>query len=157
MVMVFFFVFSSILSLKSIPHFPMDDSVLVLPPLIIPGGGRFAGVFVSIRPQSPVPSGSVIRWQFSMYPPGRRHLENGPTIEGRLPAREAYPYESCYEFSPQKMGYRRSLGTPDQVLSLQIPGTYQVFAWIEDPKGESVSRSQFCAFEVVLPAASMGA
>lgn len=130
---------------------------MVLPPLIIPGGGRFAGVQVSIRPQSAVPPDSVIRWRFSMYPPGRRQVENGPTIEGRLPPREAFPFEACYEFTPQKMGYRRCLGTDGQVLSFQMPGNYQVFAWFEDAKGHCVSRSQFCAFEVVLPAASMGA
>lgn len=82
-------------------------------------------------------------------------MENGPTIEGRLPPRSTAPFEAGYEFSPQKMGYRKC--TDSHVLSFNVPGTYQVYSWIESEKGEVLSRSQFCVFEIVLPAATMGA
>ena len=86
----------------------------VLPPIILPGGGRFktspgslSGVLVSIRHQSATSGTEVIRWRFSMNQSGRQNAGNGPTIEGRVPARPDTPFEECYQFVSGKMGYRR--------------------------------------------------
>ena len=119
-----------------------------LPPVILPGGGRFktSSVLVSIRPQSTPQSGQVIRWRFSMSQSGRN--ENGPTIEGRIPGRPEVPFEECYQFcSSGKMGYRRPCGN-EYNLEFGIPGIYRVFAWIE-VGGEAVSATQSCVFEIV--------
>ena len=121
----------------------------VLPPVILPGGGRFksAGVLVSIRPQSPKSPDQVIRWRFSMHPAGRHNEGNGPSIEGRIPARPETPFEECYQFSSGgKMGYRQPNGQYN--LEFGLPGVYLVYAWVER-EGEAVSMTQSCVFEIM--------
>ena len=133
-----------------------------LPPVILPGGGRFKtnGVFVSIRHQSTPPlSGHVIRWRFAMNPAGRSNHENGPTIEGRIPGRPEVAFEECYQFcSSGKMGYRRPLPGGQYNLEFGIPGTYRVYAWIERvADGQTVSATQSCVFDLVSPSDSSSA
>ena len=122
-----------------------------LPPIILPGGGRFksAGVLVSIRPQSAPSEDQVIRWRFSMHQSGRSNEGNGPTVEGRIPARPEVPFEECYQFtSGGKMGYRQPNGQFN--LELGLPGVYKVFAWVEK-NGRTVSVTQSCVFEILSP------
>ena len=140
----------------------------VLPPIILPGGGRFktspgslSGVLVSIRHQSATSGTEVIRWRFSMNQSGRQNAGNGPTIEGRVPARPDTPFEECYQFVSGKMGYRRGSWANAQFnLELGIPGIYNVFAWIER-NGAPISATQNCTFEIVhsdvsAPSVSLG-
>ena len=131
----------------------------VLPPLILPGGGRFKsstpsglGVLVSVRHQTPAASpADVIRWRFSMNPSGRQHAENGPTIEGRIPARPETPFEECYQFTLAKMGYRRLEWAQGQyTLELGVPGLYRGCAWVER-SGVPSSGTQNCVCELVAP------
>ena len=136
----------------------------MLPPLILPGGGRFkigtCGVNVSLRHQSAATMGDddyVLRWRFSMNPPGRSNADNGPVIEGRIPARETTPYEEGYQSSLGRIGYKQSAGSagpgdtgvsgPTFIFSL--PGVYKVFAWIEKISTGETSRTQYCVFEIV--------
>ena len=131
--------------------------VPILPPIILPGGGRFktsatTGVYVSIRPQSSLVPGDVIRWRFSMNQLGRHNSENGPTIEGRIPARPGTPFEECYQFGAAgNMGYRNSaLWSHGQYnFEFGVPGVYRVFAWVEQSNGAVVSATQSCVFEIV--------
>jgi hypothetical protein len=132
-----------------------------LPPIILPGGGRFksTGVLVSIKHQSAPEEDYVIRWRFSMNQAGRNNQDNGPTIEGRIPARPEVPFEECYQFaSGGKMGYRRPSGQPFN-LELGLPGVYRVYAWVERD-GEPISATQSCVFEVLsgdtAPSVSLG-
>jgi len=127
----------------------------ILPPLILPGGGRFkanpsgpGGLLVSIRHQGPcLPSGDelILHWRFSMSPPGRMNADNGPVIEGRIPARPETPFEEGYQFSIGKIGYRKSIGG----LDFNIPGIYKVYAWVESGVTGEKSRTQYCVFEIV--------
>jgi hypothetical protein len=94
---------------------------------------------------------------------GRANHDNGPTIEGRIPARPETPFEECYQFVPGKMGYRRAEWSGGQfTLELNIPGTYRVYAWMEGKDdGEARSCCQTCVFEIlssssVAPSVSMG-
>ena len=128
----------------------------VLPPLILPGGGRFENsVFVSICLNQSTAEGMVVRWRFSMNPTLRS--DNGPSFEGRIPARESTPFEEGYQFAPQgKMGYRAK-GTKTYNFEFSVPGIYRVYAWIEEEAtGEAKSSTQFCAFEVTPPAPTRG-
>ncbi len=126
-----------------------------LPPVILPGGGRFKtnSVLVSIRHQSTAAPNQVIRWRFSMNQPGRCNNDNGPTIEGRIPARLEVPFEECYQFcSSGKMGYRRPSNGNQYNLEFGVPGIYRVFAWIERAvDGQIISATQSCVFEIVSP------
>lgn len=89
-----------------------------------------------------------------MNQPGRQFYDNGPTVEGRIPARPEYPYEECYQFAAGKMGYRRSCWSNGQfVFEFNVPGIYRVFAWIERD-GQTISGTQTCVFELVAPTAS---
>ena len=123
----------------------------VLAPVIIPGGGRFkSSVLVAVRAQSVMEKHDVIRWRFSMSQSGRSNAENGPTIEGRIPARLETPFEECYQFGGSKMGYRRSSvwGEGGQFnFEFAVPGVYRVFAWVER-EGAPVSCTQNCLFEI---------
>ena len=116
---------------------------------------------MSIRHQSPPMGGEVIRWRFSMNQSGRNNAGNGPTVEGRIPARLETPFEECYQFVSGKMGYRRTAWANGQFnLELGIPGVYHVFAWVER-NGEAVSATQNCVFEIVhsdvtAPSVSLG-
>ena len=136
----------------------VDDVPIILPPLILPGGGRFKsvdpvtgrhGVLVSIRHQSPPMNGDIIMWRFSMCPSGRNQSENGPLIEGRIPAREWAPFEECYEFN-NKIGFRRTILGGGNNFDFNIPGVYKVYAWIQRGDDDlQVSRTQFCVFEIL--------
>lgn len=131
------------LSLSVQNFLPMSS--LPLPPLILPGGGKFrAPVFVALQHQTPPAPGDLLRWRFSMTPSARS--ENGPSFEGRVPARPELPFEECYQFGG-KMGFRRSLG-PFQ-FEFATPGVYRVQAWVETAGGLE-SATQFSAFELVL-------
>ena len=140
----------------------------MLPPLILPGGGRFkigstSGVNVSLRHQSPATMSDddyVLRWRFSMNPPGRSNADNGPVIEGRIPARDTTPYEEGYQFSLWRIGYKQSgsaiVGSGEAAaaatcptFTFSLPGVYKVFAWIEKISTGETSRTQYCVFEIV--------
>ena len=127
---------------------------VILPPVILPGGGRFktgpsSGVLVSIQHQTAPETGDVIRWRFTMNQTGRSNCENGPTIEGQIPARCTTPFEECYQFCPSSMGYRRSADWSHGEYNFEFgfPGIYRVFAWIE--RGGLASATQSCVFEIV--------
>jgi hypothetical protein len=132
----------------------------MLPPLILPGGGRFKiganGVNVSLRHQSSDTIGEdyVLRWRFAMNPPGRSNADNGPVIEGRIPARITTPFEEGYQFSLGRIGYKQNLcsgacdtGAPTFIFAL--PGVYKVYAWMEKISTGETSRTQYCVFELV--------
>lgn len=145
--------------------------MLLLPPLILPGGGRFkigsSPLNVSLRSQILFDNESnlnennfVLRWRFSMSPPGRSSADNGPVIEGRIPARDSMSFEEGYQFCPGKIGYRticestgeetnNNSSPPTFIFSL--PGIYKVFAWIENLSTGETSRTQYCVFEIVVP------
>ena len=144
----------------------------VLPPVIIPGGGRFkatstGGVLVSVRGQGPEwekqDDDVVIRWRISMSPCGRSNADNGPTIEGRIPARDHTMFEECYRFMPGSIGFRRADSWSNGQFNFEfgVPGTYRVLAWVER-EGRSVSLTQTCVFEIIQlssspsPAVSLG-
>lgn len=127
----------------------------VLPPVIVPGGGRFkscSSVHVSVSSQSALEINDVIRWRFSMSQSGRHNAENGPTIEGRIPARKNVSFEECYQFMPGKIGFRRQLNCSGYNFEFGVPGTYRVFAWVERG-GVAVSSTQSCVFELVATSA----
>ena len=135
----------------------------MLPPLILPGGGRFkigltgtssSGVSVSLRHQSPDTIGEnfVLRWRFAMNPPGRSNADNGPVIEGRIPARPTTPFEEGYQFSLGKIGYKQNVGPGDTgapTFIFSLPGVYRVYAWVENLATGEKSRTQYCVFEIV--------
>jgi hypothetical protein len=79
-----------------------------------------------------------------MSQPSRSNPDNGPVIEGRIPARLETPFEDGYQFCVGQMGYRKGTGG----LEINIPGIYKVYAWIESSTGET-SRTQYCVFEIV--------
>jgi hypothetical protein len=129
---------------------------MTLPPLILPGGGRFkiggpsSGISVSLRHQLADTLNDddyVLRWRFSMNPPGRTSADNGPVIQGRIPARESMPFEEGYQFSLGKIGYKRSENVPTFIFAL--PGVYKVYAWTERISTGETSRTQYCVFELV--------
>lgn len=93
-----------------------------------------------------------------MQQAGRHNEGNGPTLEGRIPARPSVPFEECYQFSSGgKMGYRRPNGEFN--LEFGLPGVYRVFAWVEK-NGDPVSVTQSCVFEIIsgenVPSVSLG-
>ena len=119
-------------------------SAAVCPPLILPGGGRFApAVQIAVCSQSVLPAQLSVCWRFSMNPTAKS--DNGPSFEGRIPARPDRPFESCYTFSKEFMGYRKALNAN---LEFSIPGVYRVYAWIEDANGVARSKTQFASFQV---------
>ena len=139
----------------------------MLPPLILPGGGRFkiggaGGVNVSLRHQSPdtIAEHLVLRWRFAMSPPGRSNAENGPVIEGRIPARPTTPFEEGYQFSVGRIGYKQNVGSGDTgapTFIFSLPGVYKVYAWIENTLTGETSRTQYCVFELVPTASTVAA
>ncbi len=120
----------------------------LLPPVIVPGPGRYKSIVqVALRAQSGCEGGTTLHWRFTMTPVGK---ENGPTVEGRSPARRESLFEFGYQFSHGLMGYRTSQWSGGRYnLEFSIPGVYRVFAWMTDNDTGRESRNQFSTFEIV--------
>ncbi len=88
-----------------------------------------------------------------MNPPGRTSADNGPVIQGRIPARESMPFEDGYQFCLGKIGYRKSMTEADASAAhnfiFSLPGVYKVYAWTERISTGETSRTQYCVFELV--------
>ncbi|EER07537.1 hypothetical protein Pmar_PMAR020704 [Perkinsus marinus ATCC 50983] len=115
----------------------IESSGIVLPPAIVPGGGKFsarmggASVLLRMQPITAQP-GDVLRWTFEMAPAGILHEDGGPVIQGRIPPRpKSRPFEYGYVMAPTMIGYRSVEDQPDANLVFSMPGTYKVFAWIQ--------------------------